>query len=87
MDIIRDLVVMVIGFLMYLFFIRAIVSWLFVFGIRNEILSRVNLMLSGMTEPILAPIRRYVPSAGGLDLSFLVAVFGLWFIRRVLLSL
>ena len=87
MDIIRDLVVMVIGFLMYLFFIRAIVSWLFVFGIRNEILSRVNLMLSGMTEPILAPIRRYVPSAGGLDLSFLLAVFGLWFIRRVLLSL
>ena len=72
---------------MYLFFIRAIVSWLFVFGIRNEILSRVNLMLSGMTEPILAPIRRYVPSAGGLDLSFLLAVFGLWFIRRVLLSL
>jgi YggT family protein len=44
-------------------------------------------MLAGITEPILAPIRRYVPAAGGLDLSFLVAVFGLWFIRRVLISL
>lgn len=78
---------MIIGFLMLLFFVRAIVSWLFVFGVRNEVLLQINAMLAGITEPILAPIRRYVPPAGGLDLSFLVAVFGLWFIRRVLISL
>jgi YggT family protein len=86
-DIIRDLAVMIIWFLMLLFFVRAIVSWLFVFGVRNEVLLQINAMLAGITEPILAPIRRYVPAAGGLDLSFLVAVFGLWFIRRVLISL
>ena len=87
MDIIRDLLVTIIGFLMLLFFIRAIVSWLFVAGIRNEVLIQINSTLAGLTEPILAPIRRYVPAAGGLDLSFLVVVLGLWFIRRVLLAL
>jgi YggT family protein len=87
MDIFRDLAVMIISLLMFLFFIRAIVSWLFVFGVRNEVLLQINAMLSGITEPILGPIRRYVPAAGGLDLSFLVAVFGLWFIRRVLIGL
>lgn len=87
MDIFRDLAVMIISLLMLLFFIRAIVSWLFVFGIRNEVILQINAMLSGITEPILAPIRRFVPAAGGLDLSFLVAVFGLWFIRRVLIAL
>ena len=87
MDIIRDLLVMIVSLLMFLFFIRAIVSWLFVFGIRNEVILQINNMLSGITEPILGPIRRYVPVAGGLDLSFLVAVFGLWFVRRVLISL
>jgi YggT family protein len=86
-DIIRDLLVMIVSLLMFLFFIRAIVSWLFVFGIRNEVILQINNMLSGITEPILGPIRRYVPVAGGLDLSFLVAVFGLWFVRRVLISL
>jgi YggT family protein len=86
-DIIRDLAVMIVGFLMFIFFVRAIVSWLFVFGVRNEILVQINAMLAGLTEPILTPIRRYVPAAGGLDLSFLVAVFGLWFIRRVLMGL
>ena len=87
MDILRDLLVMIIGLLMFLFFIRAIVSWLFVFGIRNEVVLQINAMLSGLTEPILAPIRRYVPAAGGLDLSFLIVVFGLWFVRRVLIEL
>lgn len=76
----------IIQLLMIVFFVRAIVSWLFVFGVRNEILLRVEYALAAFTEPILAPIRRYVPAAGGLDLSFIVAVLLLWFIRTVLLA-
>jgi YggT family protein len=73
--------------LMIVFFVRAIVSWLFVFGVRNEILTRLDYALQVLTEPILAPIRRYVPPMGGLDLSFLVAVLLLYFIRTILQSL
>ena len=76
-----------INLLLIVFFIRAIVSWLFVFGVRNEILLRVSNALAVITEPILAPIRRYVPPVGGLDLSFLVVVLLLVFIQRVLLRI
>ena len=43
-------------------------------------------ILGGLTEPLLAPIRRVLPDMGGLDLSPLVLLFGLRIVRGVLLS-
>ena len=43
-------------------------------------------VLGGLTEPLLAPIRRVLPDMGGFDLSPLVLLFGLRIVRGVLLS-
>ncbi|MDP6370958.1 MAG: YggT family protein [Vicinamibacterales bacterium] len=37
-----------------------------------------------LTEPVLAPIRRVLPPMGGLDLSPMVLLIGLQFLRRLL---
>jgi YggT family protein len=37
----------------------------------------------GLTEPVLAPIRRVLPPMGGLDLSPMVLLIGLQFLRRL----
>lgn len=37
-----------------------------------------------LVEPVLAPIRRMLPSFGGLDLSPIVLIFGIHFLRRLL---
>jgi YggT family protein len=87
MSIIAAWLAQVAFFIMMLFFVQAIVSWLFIFGIRNEVLIKINQALSSLTEPILSPIRRYVPAAGGIDIPFLIVVFGLQFIRMVLLRI
>ena len=36
----------------------------------------------GLTEPVLAPIRGVLPPMGGLDLSPMVLMIGLQFLRR-----
>jgi YggT family protein len=38
----------------------------------------------GLTEPVLAPIRRVLPPMGGLDLSPLVLLLGLRVLRALL---
>jgi YggT family protein len=38
-------------------------------------------MLHQITEPVLAPIRKVIPPLGGLDLSVLVAIIALQFLR------
>ena len=40
---------------------------------------------SALTEPVLTPIRRLLPSAGGLDISPMVLLLALRLLRRVLL--
>ena len=38
---------------------------------------------SALTEPVLGPLRRVLPSFGGLDLSPMLLLFGLRFLRRL----
>jgi len=40
-------------------------------------------VIHAVTAPILAPIRRIIPSFGGLDLSPIIALFALEILRRL----
>ena len=40
-------------------------------------------LVRALTEPALRPIRRMLPSMGGLDLSPMVLLIGLQFLRRL----
>jgi YggT family protein len=58
-------------------FIRIILSW-----IGTDPRNPVVIFLHDITEPILAPIRQYMPRLGMLDLSPMVAIILLSLIAR-----
>ncbi len=43
-------------------------------------------LTSALTEPALAPIRRVLPSTGGIDISPMVLLLVLRLVRRLLLA-
>jgi YggT family protein len=52
-------------------------SWLVAFGVvnvRNQIIRVVVDLLYRVTEPVLRPIRRFLPNLGGIDISPVVAL-------------
>lgn len=62
----------VIDLVVFVVIINAIVSWLVAFDVlnfRNPQIGQMVRALDSMTRPILAPIRRFVPSLGGVDIS------------------
>ncbi|MCY4578316.1 MAG: YggT family protein [Chloroflexi bacterium] len=61
---------------------RVILSW-----INLSPQNPIVVLIYGITEPILAPIRRVLPSMGMLDLSPMIALIVLMVIQRILLSL
>jgi YggT family protein len=72
-----------------LLFITAVLSWLVVFNVvntRHPVVSIIGDILYRITEPVLKPIRRYVPNVGGLDVSFLVLIVIIWFIQQVIIG-
>jgi YggT family protein len=58
--------------------VRVVMSWLTV-NPRSPFV----MLLHGLTEPVLAPIRRVIPPMGGLDLSPMVLLIVLQFLRRL----
>ncbi len=76
----RDLLCAFITVYLVVMFARAILSWI---PPQGGALATLNRILLDLTEPVLAPLRRVIPQAGMFDLSFLVAVFGLFILRTV----
>ncbi len=65
----------------------AIMSWLVAFGVvnvRNQFIRVVVDMLFRLTEPVLRPIRRMLPNLGGVDISPVILLLGLFFLRSLL---
>ena len=60
---------------------RALLSW-FDPGMRTS----VGKILVDITEPLIGPIRRMIPSAGGLDFSPIIAIILLQFVERIVLQ-
>lgn len=65
----------------------AIMSWLVAFGvvnISNKFIRMVVDVLYRLTEPVLRPIRHILPNLGGVDISPVILLLGLFFVRSLL---
>ncbi|MEW9838469.1 YggT family protein [Mesorhizobium sp. ZMM04-4] len=51
---------------------------------RNPFVGSVGNMLFRLTEPALKPIRRLLPDLGGIDISPIVLLLGIYFVRQLL---
>ncbi len=68
----------------YVLLARALVSWIPNLDPSNPIVQ----LLYQVTEPVLEPIRRLIPPVGGMiDISLLVAFFGIMILQQLLVSL
>lgn len=58
-----------------------IVSW-----IRLPVDNPVVKFFNSVTEPVLTPIRKYIPTVGGVDFSPFILLIGLQLLRSFILS-
>jgi YggT family protein len=65
----------------------AVLSWLIAFGVvntYNRFVNTVGETLYRLTEPALRPIRSFLPNLGGVDISPMVLILLLFFLRNLL---
>ena len=80
----------VIGIYIWLVIASAVLNWLATFKVintQNRVIYLVGDFLYRITEPALAPIRRVIPNLGGIDISPVVLILALIFIRNLLLDI
>lgn len=77
----------VIGIYIWVLIASAVLSWLVAFNVintRNRAVYLIGDFLYRITEPALRPIRRFLPQIGGMDLSPVVLILLLIFLRNLL---
>ena len=94
MDILADLIYTVAGIIRFLLIIYIIFSILISFNVinaYNQFVSIVFGSLYKLFEPMLRPIRNFLPDLGGIDFSpivlLLLVEFGARFLVRALMSI
>ena len=82
-----SLILLVLQLYSYVLIAMIIMSWLVAFGVvntRNQFIRYVVDFLYKVTEPVLRPIRRVLPNLGGVDISPVILLLGLFFLRSLL---
>lgn len=77
----------VIEIFIWFVIIGVILNWLVFFNVvnpRQRFVYLVGDFLHRVTEPVMRPVRNVLPNLGGVDLSPLLVLLGLWFLQSVL---
>ena len=75
--------------LITLIIVQFVIGLLFAFNVinqSNEFMASVYRSINALLEPVLAPIRRVIPSAGTIDFSLLVLIIILQIFTIILTS-
>ncbi|HEX3971263.1 MAG TPA: YggT family protein [Stellaceae bacterium] len=83
-------VIAILDIYWYLVIIQAVISWLIAFNVINTYSRPVAMVLDFLyriTEPLLRPIRQFVPSFGGLDVSPIILLLVIWLVEMELTHL
>ena len=72
----------VINIYFWIILAMVVMSWLIAFGIinrSNPYVRQIGSALERLTEPLLRPIRRFLPDLGGIDISPIVLLIAMQF--------
>lgn len=65
--------------------VHVAVGWLIAFEIinaRNPQAKNLIRLLNKLTDPVYAPLRKYIPPIGGIDVTPIIVIFGLSLIEK-----
>jgi YggT family protein len=82
-------VVLALDLYWWIIIASAVFSWLYAFNVvnpRNQIVSTIGNFLFRVTEPALRPIRRILPDLGGIDISPILLLLVIFFLRQFLIT-
>ena len=82
-----EILMLILGIARFFVFAHFIMSWLInfqVLNIRQPLVAQIWYGLNRLLEPIYGPIRRILPDMGGIDLSPIVALIGIYALEIIL---
>lgn len=87
---IGQLLLLALNIYMWIVIISVVVSWLIAFEVINASSAQAQNLLDLLrraTDPVFKPLRRYVPDVGGIDVTPIIVLFGIFILKMIVLRL
>jgi YggT family protein len=84
-----QILLLIIDVVWFIVIVQVIMSWLINFNVLNRnqpLVWQIWTGLERLLEPLYAPIRRFLPAMGGLDLTPLVLLVALYALRIIIIN-
>jgi len=89
MEALRWLILTLLSIYFWIVIAQVILSWLVAFNVvnlHNPVVNTIGRFLHQATEPVMRPIRNILPALGGIDLSPMVVLLGIYFLRILIIT-
>jgi YggT family protein len=90
MDLLIDLLLLALKVYFWIIIMTVVVSWLVVFdalNTRNKLVFKFCNLLNAVTNPLILRLRKIIPPLGGVDLTPMVVIFGIYLLQDILVNL
>ena len=84
-----QLILLILDIYFWIIIAMVVMSWLVAFNVvnpSNSVVRQIRYALYRLTEPLLGPIRRMLPDLGGIDISPVILLIGLWFVQNLVIT-
>ncbi len=84
-----QILLLILDIVWFIILAHVIMSWLINFQVLNlhqQLVAQIWYGLNRILEPIYSPIRRILPNMGGLDLTPLVVLIGVYALKIILIN-
>ena len=86
MSAIGQLLLFLLNAYVWIIVISVLVSWLIAFDVLNpksEQAKNLMRLLDKCTDPVFKPLRKYIPSIGGIDITPIIVIFGIYVLQKL----
>ena len=90
MGFVGSLLLLALDIYFWIIIASVIISWLIAFDVintRNPQAANLMKLLAKVTDPVYKPIRKFVPSIGGIDITPIIVIFGIYIAKRIVIAL
>ena len=85
-----QLIIQALNIYLWLIIFTVVISWLVAFDVlntRNKWVYKFCDILNRLTNPLIVRLRRVIPPLGGMDITPMIVIFGIYLLQGFLISL
>lgn len=90
MDLVVNLLIIALDIYFWIIILTVVVSWLVIFEVlntRNKWVLKACNLLNTITNPLVMRLRKVIKPIGGVDVTPMVIIFGIYFLQMGLRKL